>query len=385
MPNFSGVWNLKEQIQAVAAGTWTGLPLPELYAWGYNAVGRLGDGTVVSRSSPVQIGTLTNWSQVSAGSGFSASIKSDGTLWTWGYNGKGSLGLGDTVNRSSPVQVGALTGWAQVSAGATAFVAAVKSNGTLWTWGDDDGGNLGQNSIVDRSSPVQVGLLTNWSLVSAGSQFCMAVKTDGTLWTWGGSSNGKLGDNSSGIFSNKSSPVQVGALTTWYFISASVQNPKAIKTDGTLWSWGNNSNGQIGDGTIIYRSSPVQIGALTTWSQVAGSGITTAAVKTNGALETWGNNNDGALGINNGYVFNRSSPVQVGALTNWSKPSVGSNFCAVVKTDGTLWTWGRNANGQLGRNNTANTSSPVQVGALTSWSQVSANSQVLAIFQGSSN
>jgi len=388
MPNSSGIWNLKEQVQAIAAGRWTGLPLPELYAWGYNANGRLGDGTVINRSSPVQIGTLTNWYQVSAGGSHSTAITTDGKLWAWGNNTFGQLGQNDVIPRSSPVQVGALTDWAQVSAGYTNFVAAVKSNGTLWTWGDDDGGNLGQNSTTDRSSPVQVGALTNWSLVSAGSQFCMAVKTDGTLWTWGGSYNGKLGDNSSGFSSNKSSPIQVGALTNWYTVSASAQNPKAIKTDGTLWSWGDNSNGQIGDGTVVSRSSPVQIGLLTNWSQAVGNGKTTAAVKTSGTLETWGNNNEGALGINNGSVFNRSSPVQVGALTNWSKPSMGSNFCVVVKTDGTLWTWGRNASGQLGQNNRINRSSPVQVGALTSWSQSSAQGNgntVLAIFTSRSN
>lgn len=387
MPNFSGKWGLTEQLQAVAAGTWTGLPLYELYSWGLNSSGQIGNGTANNLSSPVQVGSLTDWSQISAGGEHSAAVKTNGTLWTWGKNSFGQLGQNNIVSRSSPVQVGALTDWAQVSAGSTQFTAAIKTTGTLWTWGDDDGGNLGQNSVVDRSSPVQVGALTNWAQVSAGTQFCMAVKTDGTLWTWGGSNHGKLGDNSSGGASNKSSPIQVGALTNWSIVASSSQTPKAIKTDGTLWSWGYNSNGQIGDGTIVSRSSPVQVGALTNWSQAVGSSFTTAAVKTSGTLETWGNNNDGALGINDGYVFNRSSPVQVGALTNWSKPSMGSNFCAVVKTDGTLWVWGRNAQGQLGRNNTANTSSPVQVGALTSWSQVSVNGgeHVLAIFTSRSN
>lgn len=171
MPNFSGKWGLTEQLQAVAAGTWTGLPLPALYAWGLNSSGQVGNGTANNLSSPVQVGSLTDWSQISAGGEHSAAVKTNGTLWTWGKNSFGQLGQNDIVSRSSPVQVGALTDWAQVSAGLTQFTAAIKTTGTLWTWGDDDGGNLGQNSVVDRSSPVQVGALTNWAQVSAGKQF----------------------------------------------------------------------------------------------------------------------------------------------------------------------------------------------------------------------
>jgi len=134
MPNFSGVWNLKDQVQAIAAGRWTGVPTFELYAWGLNAGGRLGDGTVINRSSPVQIGTLTDWYEVSAGGSFSSAIKTDGTLWTWGGNDKGQLGQNNVIYRSSPVQVGALTNWSRVSAGEN-HCLATKTDGTLWAWG----------------------------------------------------------------------------------------------------------------------------------------------------------------------------------------------------------------------------------------------------------
>jgi alpha-tubulin suppressor-like RCC1 family protein len=169
MPNFSGVWNLKEQIQAIAAGRWTGIATGELYAWGDNSpFGELGDGTVVDKSSPVQIGALTSWYQVSAGGTHTASIKTDGTMWAWGSNSSGQLGSGTTVNKSSPVQIGALTNWAQVSAGGANHTASIKTDGTLWVWGQGAYGKLGDGTVVYKSSPVQVGALTNWAQASAG-------------------------------------------------------------------------------------------------------------------------------------------------------------------------------------------------------------------------
>jgi alpha-tubulin suppressor-like RCC1 family protein len=150
-----------------------------LWAWGTNNIGQVGDNTVINRSSPVQIGALTNWYQVSAGEQLTASVKTDGTSWAWGSNSVGQLGQGNVIYRSSPVQVGALTNWAQISAGSS-FVASVKTDGSLWTWGLNGNGQLGQNiaPTVNRSSPVQVGALTNWAQVSAGDRHASSVKTD---------------------------------------------------------------------------------------------------------------------------------------------------------------------------------------------------------------
>jgi alpha-tubulin suppressor-like RCC1 family protein len=145
--------------------------------------------------------------------------------------------------------------------------AAVKTDGTLWTWGLNGSGSLGQNNTTRRSSPTQVGALTNWSSASMGDSCCIAIKTDGTLWSWGNAYTGRLGQND---IVSKSSPVQVGALTTWASASAGKKNGThvtAIKTDGTLWSWGNNNNGQLGQNDLVNRSSPVQVGGLTTWAQ----------------------------------------------------------------------------------------------------------------------
>jgi len=338
----------------------------QLWSWGYNGSGQLGLGNTANRSSPVQVGALTTWLQVAAeGGNFSLAIKTDGTLWSWGVNYSGQLGSNSIVSRSSPVQVGALTNWQQVSA--NGFSAAIKTDGTLWTWGQNSNGQLGSSSVVSRSSPVQVGALTNWNKVAVGTDSCAAIKTDGTLWAWGNNDFGTLGQNNY-IF--RSSPVQIGSLTNWKQVASGYRNCVAVKTDGTLWSWGNNYAGQLGLGDVVLRSSPVQVGALTDWAFVATNGRVCAAVKTNGTLWSWGYNSTGQLGLGN--VVNRSSPVQVGALTTWSIASVGNGInCAAITTAGALWMWGANGSGNLGQNNVISRSSPVQVGALTTWLSVS--------------
>ena len=381
----SGVWTLDEQLGLQKAGSWPKPVLPrELYAWGGSAQGQLGDGTVVAKSSPIQVGSLTTWEQISAGQGFSLALKTDGTMWAWGGGSSGKLGTGNTANQSSPVQVGALTNWYEVSSGNT-HAAAVKTDGTMWAWGNNGFGQLGNGTVVYASSPVQIGALTTWYQASAGSTFCLAIKTDGTLWSWGLNSigAGQLGD---GTTINKSSPVQVGALTNWSFVFAGGgYSSLAIKTDGTMWAWGDGNNGKLGDGTTIDKSSPVQVGALTTWSVVSAGDANCAAVKTDSTIWVWGAGSDGALGQDD--TLNKSSPVQVGALTDWltiscSKPGAGARTSS-VKTDGTLWVWGGNSFGQLGDGTTVSKSSPIQVGAETNWNAVSlGNVHTLAITRG---
>jgi alpha-tubulin suppressor-like RCC1 family protein len=353
---------------AIAAGTWPTPPSPHLYAWGSNASGQLGLGNITFYSSPKQVGSLTVWSTIANGGNFFAVIKTDGSLWTWGNNAFGQLGQGNITKYSSPKQVGALTNWLKVSAG-YGFFLAVKTDNTLWSWGKNSQGQLGLGNITFYSSPMQVGSLTNWLSIScSGYSSALAVKTDGTLWSWGWNNGGQLG---LGDITNRSSPVQVGGLTSWSKVTiGSTGSSFAIKTDGTLWSWGTNSYGQLGLSNITNYSSPKQIGALTSWNNVSGSSGFTSAIKTDGTLWSWGYNANGGLGLGNITYY--SSPKQVGSLTNWLILSTGysSSGRIAIKTDGTLWSWGYNGTGQLGLGNATSYSSPKQVGSLTSWSTV---------------
>jgi alpha-tubulin suppressor-like RCC1 family protein len=347
----------------------------DLWSWGRNSYGLLGLGNTTNYSSPKQVGSLTPWLRISAGYNHSLAIKTDGTMWSWGRNFGGALGLGDETNRSSPVQIGSSTYWSSISGGEFHNLA-LKTDGTMWSWGRNTYGQVGDNTTTNKSSPVQIGALTTWLKVSAGFYHAVAVKTDGTMWSWGYNGRGELGD---GTTTNKSSPIQIGSLTNWSSVSASNYHSLAIKTDGTLWAWGYNSfgfTGILGVGDTITRSSPTQIGALTNWSTIPATmkGAFSLAIKTDGTLWTWGYNDRGQLGIGTaGNYQGRSSPVQVGALTTWSSIAAGHRHSTAIKTDGTLWSWGRNAYGQLGLGGTDYAvSSPVQVGSLTTWVNIAA-------------
>ena len=280
-----------------------------LYAWGRNSEGQLGVGGTANRSSPTQVGATINWAQVSAGeaeSSHTAAIRFDGTLWTWGSGADGKLGHDNVSNSLTPLQVGA--------------------DGTLWSWGQNSEGRLGDNTTISRSSPVQIGALTTWAQVSAGLAHGVAITTDNKLYTWGEGANGRLGHNN---VLDKDQPDQVGALTNWAQASAGLTHTNAVKTDGTLWGWGDNSIGAIGDNTSITRSSPVQVGLDTNWAQAAGGKDFSAAIKTDGTLWTWGQDADGKLGSNDD--IRRSSPVQIGASTDWFSVTAGNDHTLAIE------------------------------------------------------
>jgi len=229
----------------------------------------------------------------------------------------------------------------------------------LWSWGYNSHGQLGQNNVVFYSSPVQVPGTTwggGYSQISAGTFGTQAIKTDGTLWVWGNNANGRLGINSP-TNTNYSSPVQVPG-TTWSRTTFEY-GTLAIKTDGTLWSWGYSSYGQLAQNNLVKYSSPTQIPG-TTWNHSSTTANSSIATKTDGTLWTWGRNDKGQLGQNNETSY--SSPVQVPGTT-WDGENmfIGFRSAGVRKTDGTLWSWGYGYNGQLAQNNQVSYSSPVQV------------------------
>ena len=344
-----------------------------MWLWGRNYQGGLGDSTTVNKSSPVQTtGAATTWRRIAMGQYHTIALRTDRSLWVWGYNNFGQLGTQNITNYSSPVTTNPSgTVYNECSAGFY-HSATIKDDGTLWLWGYNADGELGTNDRTNRSSMVQtVAGGSNWVKMAMGHYHSAGIKTDGSLWLWGLGTSGQIGDNTA---ASKSSPVQtISAGTSWAVIACGAYHTAAIKTDGTLWMWGLNGNGQLGDNTTTSRSSPVQtVSGGTTWKQVSCGQYFTAAVKLDGSLWCWGLNTHGQLGDNS--VTQRASPVQtVSAGQNWKEVDCGANHTAAIKTNGALWTWGLNDFGQLGNNNSAVTkvSSPIQVGALTTWKQAS--------------
>jgi len=355
--------------------TWDNTYIPYRYAiwtWGNNSTGQLGDNSVVCRSSPVSVvGGFTDWITTEAACAHTLATRKNGTAWAWGINSTGNLGDGTTVSKSSPVSVvGGFTDWCYVSGYLSS--AAIRTNGTLWTWGSNAQAHLGDNSTVNKSSPVSVvGGFNDWCQVSVSSVHVSAVRTNGTLWTWGSNAQGQLGDNST---VDRSSPVSVvGGFNDWCQVSAGSIHIAAIRTNGTLWTWGGNNVGQLGDNTETDRSSPVSvIGNITNWCQVSSGFRFSAAVTTDSEIWAWGENSCGKLGDNS--TTNRSSPVKVvGGFTDWCQVSVAGQHAAAVRNNGSIWTWGSNAQAQLGDNSTVDRSSPVSVvGGFTDWCYVDA-------------
>jgi len=352
-----------------------------LFTWGRNTNGQLGINNTNTRCTPVTTSTGgANWKQVAcAGAGnHTAAIKTDGTLWTWGRGTEGQLGDNTAVSTSTPVQTFTTsTNWKQVSCG-TNFTSAIKTDGTLWTWGINSAGELGVNNLTSpRCTPVTTFTGgTNWKQVACGGNHTAAIKTDGTLWTWGGNATfGQLGDNTA---TDRSTPVQVfGSATNWKQVASGSVHTAAIKTDGTLWTWGYNFYGQLGINNTNTRCTPVQVfGSATNWKQVACGGNHTAAIKTDGTLWTWGRNSNGQLGTGGA---DKPTPVQVASVTNWKQVSCSNLNTAAIKTDGTLWTWGVNSYGQLGVNDTTQRNTPVTTFAGgTIWKQVSCGTNHIA-------
>lgn len=452
-----------------------------LWGWGNNTYGQVGDNSTINRSSPVQIGALTTWTKFAVGAYHSAAIRSDGTLWTWGYNAYGQLGHGGATNTSSPTQVGALTTWTDVFCGLY-NTFAIKTDGTLWAWGRNNvageftfgGGMLGLGDVTNRNSPVQVGTDTDWTNAIIGSSLgatraikstgvlwswgsnqynctlqgdcqnlsfnqipttnwsasrllscdralrqdgaTMALKKDNTLWYWGlwnptssetdvgclrasptqigtgsnWSSNFDFGANRANylaidrnnrlwqLATGNNTQTRVGTGSAWAKVAMASDNFNSppqwhailVTTTGQLWSYGYNLYGQLGNNTTATNNTaPARVGSLTNWKDVTTTTYqSTLAIKTDGTLWSWGRNQFGQLGL--GDTVDRSSPVQVGNGTTWAKVSCRSITVHAIKTDGTLWAWGYNTDGQFGNSSNISRSSPVQVGTDTNWKQV---------------
>jgi alpha-tubulin suppressor-like RCC1 family protein len=328
---FSGGSNWKQ----VSAGAYNIAAIKTdgtLWTWGLGAAGRLGNASTTNVSTPVTtFSGGTNWKQVSVGDSIAA-IKTDGSLWVWGSGSNGRLGTNFTTNVSTPVPTFAGgTNWKQVYVGDN-HTAAIKTDGTLWTWGRGLYGTLGNASTAQVLTPVTTfSGGTNWKQVSNGATSTAAIKTDGTLWVWGNGANGRIGN---AVITNASTPVTTFAGgTNWKQVATGFQHMSGIKTDGTLWIWGTALNGRLGNATTTaIISTPITTFAGgTNWKQVSSGLQYTSAIKTDGTLWVWGTGIDGQLG--NASTTDRSTPITTFAGgTNWKQVSGATSLAAAIKS-----------------------------------------------------
>ena len=341
-----------------------------VYAWGDNTYGALGTGFNYPTNVPMQVKGLSKVVQVAGGGkdpyfkyGYSLALKSDGTVWAWGYNFFGQLGDGTNIHRNTPVQVSGLTGAVQISAGSYHSLA-LKSDGTVWAWGSNGAGELGNGTQTSSRTPVQVLGLSNVVQVSAGGgKFdggtSLALKSDGTVWGWGSSFTGALGE---GISSNVLTPVKVAGIANVVQIDLGEGHSLALKPDGTVWAWGDNFYGQLGDGSRSSNKTPTQVAGLNNVMQVFAAAVGSFALKSDGTVQGWGYNREGELGA--GTDSNQYSPVQASGLFGVVQIGGGSFSTLAIKSDGTLWAWGANREGEIGDGTNLDRHTPVQVPTL---------------------
>ena len=332
-----------------------------VWAWGGNGSGQLGDDTTYdSIGAPTLVEGLANVIAVSAGSGHSLALKADGTVRAWGSNHNGQAGAQEhaVIIKVTPTQVAGLSGAFTAIAAGSEHSLALRSDGTVWAWGRNGSGELGNGAQGhDAYVPVQVVGLTGITAIAAGERFSMAVKADGAVWAWGWNFGGVLGLPSETF--NSATPVRVNGIDNVASITAGRHYAIALKQDGTVWAWGNNQDGQLGNGGTGAGPTPRQVSGLTSVATVDAGGAHTLALKTDGTVWSWGRNSSGALG--DGTTTNRNAPVPVNGLSSVRFVSGGSDHSGAVLPDGTVRMWGANHAGQLGDRTNLSHSSPVEV------------------------
>ncbi|WP_164013759.1 RCC1 domain-containing protein [Pyxidicoccus trucidator] len=360
---------------ALAAGGTHSLALDTtgiVRAWGSNAYGQLGGGTSTQSASPVQVSGLSGVTAISAGTHHSLALREDGTVWAWGRNQVGQLGDGTQTQRDTPVQVSGLSGVTAISAG-TEHSLALREDGTVWVWGTDGYGQLGNGAEGPLWSftPVPVTGLTGITAISAGFGHSLAVRDDGTLWAWGLDGAGQIGDGAPASFGVEA-PVQVSGLTGVLAADAGGGHSMALRGDGTVWAWGSNDTGQLGDAVPAgVHPAPVQVSGLTRVTAISAGIAHNLALLEDGTVPGWGDNSGGMLG--NGRTTNRFTPVPVALLTDVTRLAAGDHHTVALRDDGTVWAWGSNTASQVGDATSVRVrSQPVQVPGLTEVVSVSA-------------
>ncbi|MDH5720669.1 MAG: hypothetical protein OEZ13_08635 [Spirochaetia bacterium] len=337
-----------------------------LWAWGNNENGQLGDGGTITETCsvykcstiPVKIGTAT-WIAIAAGNNHSLGIQSDGTLWAWGDNTYGQLGDTSITQRNAPVKIGGAT-WKSVSAnGITGYGAhslGIQSDDTLWAWGGNAYGQIGDNSNTQRNAPVKIGGAT-WKSASAGGVHSLGIQSDDTLWAWGSDMIGQIGNGAT--TGDQLAPVQIGGAA-WLSASAGGLYSAGIQANGSLWTWGSDMSHELGDGApTTGQTSPFEIDNPNTYSLIFAGSNHTLGIRSDGTLYAWGSNNYGALGLPN-TIFSETAPVNT-STESWVIADMGASHSLAIRNDNTLWAWGYNVVGQVGDGTTNDSYTFVQI------------------------
>lgn len=328
-----------------------------VWVWGDNSYVQLGDGTGTTRVTPVSL-AITGVTAIAAGDNSSYALKSDGSVWAWGNNQYGQLGDGTATTRAVPVAVIGLSSVIALAAGGN-HAMALKSDGTLWAWGANYSGQVGDNTTTfSMATPVQVSSLgTSVLAIAANDDHSHAVKTDGTIWSWGRNQFNESGDGTT--VNPRRAPVQTGTLSTMTRVAAGGYFAFAWDASGALSAWGNDGYGMLGDGTTTPEASPISIPGISTVVSLSAGYAHAIAAKANESAWAWGYNAQGQVG--DGTTTTRFAPFQLAALDSVVSVAAGTYFSVAVSSDGRVWTWGRNNAGQLGDGTLTQRISPMQI------------------------
>lgn len=307
------------------------------------------------------------WKSISCGEQHCIGIQPDGTLWGWGGNTVGEIGfVGALGNKDTVTQIGTETNWDTISSGAY-HTLALKTDGTLWATGFNAQGQVGTGSFGGETLNFsQIGVANDWVYISAGDYNSFAIKSNGTLWACGKNSENQLGIGNS---LDQATMIQIGTNTNWKSIAAGSSHTLGIKTDGTLWSWGTNNSGETGIPSSSGTNTPTQVGTSNTWKEVSAGYEFSIGIKTDGTIYGWGSNTYGKAGLGNNS--NADSPTQIATGLNWRTVNAGYNHSLALKSDNTLWAWGHNAYSQSSSDfGTSNVLTPSKIGFDSDWKNI---------------